>query len=755
MFHAKSVTGACCILTLSLALASCSKSAQSYFERGNEYVAQKKLKEAAIDYKNAVQKDPKFGEARYKLAETLAELGDMPGAFREYVRAADLLADNKDAQLKAGIFLMLGGRFEDAKVRAQKVLALDARNVQAQVLLADATAGMNDLDGAIREIRKAIEFNPKDSRTYLNLGALQMASGMKVEAEATFGQAVELDPKSVPARLAIASFYWVAGRAGEAEQSLTKASEIDPKNVEANRALASFYLSTNRASQAESYLKAVADTTRDGGAQMALASYFVYMQRNAEAIAILEPLATHKETFAQAKTRIASIQYMDRKPADAHKTIDEVIAKEPTNAAALLVKAQFLFSEKKADEALARVKAAVAADPRNATVQYLLGTIYVSKDETDEAIKAFGEAIKLDPRATPAQVQLARLNLARGALDAAARFADQAVKSQPNDPEARLVLCRALIARGDLARAAIESKLLTEKFPNLAEAYALAGMLQGRKNDAVEARKSFDHALQIDPASVDALAGQVALDFAAKKPADARTRIDAALAKSPDHPGLLILAARTYGSAGDTTKTEQVLLKAVDVDPSNMQAYGMLGQLYVSQNKLDQATARFEEIIKRQPKSVVAYTMLGMIRGAQGRSADARKTYEKILEIDPRAPVAANNLAWIMADANENLDVALQLARTAKSVIPASPEVDDTLGWVYFKKGLYPLAINAFNDALAKMPANPGYHYRLGLAYAKNHDPKRAREALTQALKLDPKFPQAADARRTIDTLPK
>jgi tetratricopeptide (TPR) repeat protein len=109
----------------------------------------------------------------------------------------------------------------------------------------------------------------------------------------------------------------------------------------------------------------------------------------------------------------------------------------------------------------------------------------------------------------------------------------------------------------------------------------------------------------------------------------------------------------------------------------------------------------------------------------------------------------------MMADANENLDVALQLAKTAKSVIPNSPDVDDTLGWIYYKKGLNTLAISSFRDALAKAPANPSFHYRLGLAYLKNNDPKRASEVFTQALKLNPKFPEAADARRALDALPK
>ena len=64
--------------------------------------------------------------------------GDARNAFREYVRAADLLPDNVDAQVKAAAMLLMARQFEDAKARAQKALAKDPKNVQAQIMLGNA-----------------------------------------------------------------------------------------------------------------------------------------------------------------------------------------------------------------------------------------------------------------------------------------------------------------------------------------------------------------------------------------------------------------------------------------------------------------------------------------------------------------------------------------------------------------------------------------------------------------------------------------
>jgi hypothetical protein len=55
------------------AAAGCSKDPEvakrEYLESGDRYVAEKKFSEAAIEYRNAIQQDARFGEARFKLAD--------------------------------------------------------------------------------------------------------------------------------------------------------------------------------------------------------------------------------------------------------------------------------------------------------------------------------------------------------------------------------------------------------------------------------------------------------------------------------------------------------------------------------------------------------------------------------------------------------------------------------------------------------------------------------------------------------------
>jgi tetratricopeptide (TPR) repeat protein len=141
--------------------------------------------------------------------------------------------------------------------------------------------------------------------------------------------------------------------------------------------------------------------------------------------------------------------------------------------------------------------------------------------------------------------------------------------------------------------------------------------------------------------------------------------------------------------------------------------------------------------------------MVGVLLEAQSKRGEAREVYEAITASTDNAPVAANNLAIIYADEGGNLDVALQLAQAAKQRLPDNPDVDDTLGWIYYKKDLPALAVQPLEESLKRRP-HPEVFYHLGLTYAKLGDAAKARDALERALKMNPDFRGNEVARQTL-----
>ena len=214
---------------------------QEYLKSGDRYVAEKKYSEAIVQYRNALQQDPKFGEARYKLAEAYLKVGDVGDATREYIRAADLLPENVDLQVKAARFLLLAKQFDDAKSRAELALDKDPKNIEAQIIRANALAGLKEYDSAIKQLEEANKLQPTVGG-YGTIGAIESARGSKPDAEKAFRAAVAVNPKSVNAHLALANYLMSAGRAADAEASFKQALGLEPGNQLANRGLVAFYI---------------------------------------------------------------------------------------------------------------------------------------------------------------------------------------------------------------------------------------------------------------------------------------------------------------------------------------------------------------------------------------------------------------------------------------------------------------------------------------------------------------------------------
>jgi len=85
--------------------------------------------------------------------------------------------------------------------------------------------------------------------------------------------------------------------------------------------------------------------------------------------------------------------------------------------------------------------------------------------------------------------------------------------------------------------------------------------------------------------------------------------------------------------------------------------------------------------------------------------------------------------------------------------LPDSPDINDTLGWVYYKKDLASLAVPPLEESLKQRPNSAEVLYHVGLAYAKLGDKLKARDALEHALKLDPKLFGSEVARNTLASL--
>ncbi len=107
----------------------------------------------------------------------------------------------------------------------------------------------------------------------------------------------------------------------------------------------------------------------------------------------------------------------------------------------------------------------------------------------------------------------------------------------------------------------------------------------------------------------------------------------------------------------------------------------------------------------------------------------------------------ANNLACMLADTQQSLDFA---ARLALGELPDHPDVNDTMGWVYYQRGQAGRAIPFFQRVLDLAPENAIVDYHLGLSQTREGLVSEARISLDRALELAPSYEAARMARAEL-----
>ena len=210
-------------------------------------------------FEAAVQKAPDFAMARYRLAHTLASLGDTDGALRQI----------------------------DAAKRA--AVRLPSRD-RAYIAAADAYF-RRDYAQAERQYRDLLEQHPYESEARLLLLYVLIDQGRNEEALAEAETLTEQDPGDEVAWSSVADLNLKLGHYDAADAALTKLIAISPNNPNAYYLLGESHLFRGQYEDAAAqYRKALQVDAGFGDAALRLADIDVLRNRPQAAIAQLEAL---------------------------------------------------------------------------------------------------------------------------------------------------------------------------------------------------------------------------------------------------------------------------------------------------------------------------------------------------------------------------------------------------------------------------------------------------------------------------------
>ena len=239
---------------VALTMVACSRDPNAakrrYLENGNKYFAKGKYKEASIMYRNALQKDQRYGAAYYHLAQTDLKLGRIPNALGELRRAIELIPKDQpehlDSEVRlAEIYLAFTRESQfltEVEGITKELLRRDPNSFDGHRLTADldfvrAQSSFHEgrpeqteklLTGAIAEYRKAISIKSPGPALKMQLARALAADRQFPEAEQIYKQLIAADKTFVAAYNELYGVYLIQNKTADAEQILKTGAANNP-----------------------------------------------------------------------------------------------------------------------------------------------------------------------------------------------------------------------------------------------------------------------------------------------------------------------------------------------------------------------------------------------------------------------------------------------------------------------------------------------------------------------------------------------
>jgi tetratricopeptide (TPR) repeat protein len=434
--------------------------------------------------------------------------------------------------------------------------------------------------------------------------------------------------------------------------------------------------------------------------------------------------------------------------------INAIMEKRPNYFPARMVKAELLLAQRQFAEAIELLNQIIKEEPNSARAHYFMGLAHIGKGESRLAKTDLGKTLELSPNHIKSRLLLAGIYLRERDFAAAQKESQQILALDPKNYPATLISGNADLFQKNIANAQKTYESLIELQPDNPVGYFRLGYLQRLLQQYDPALTNFEKALAFNPRLMDVFANIVAVHIAQKDVPTALRKCDQKLAEFQDQSTISAIVHNLKGTLylvqKNKARAEASFQAALKANPNYLQPYYALAGIYLSENKTDQAVAQYQSALATNPKQTRAHMVLGTIFDSQKQFDQSKKHYRAALDINPEFAPAANNLAFVLADEGQNLDEALGFARMAKEKLPEDPNVMDTLGWVYYKKGLYDSAISEFSDSLEKIPGNAIVNYHLGMAFYKKGDRDNAKLQMEKALSLNQNFPGADEAKRVL-----
>jgi tetratricopeptide (TPR) repeat protein len=342
---------------------------------------------------------------------------------------------------------------------------------------------------------------------------------------------------------------------------------------------------------------------------------------------------------------------------------------------------QLIYMEKgDFDNALKEIDKLIDTNPDEIRYRGMKAELFEKTGRQSEALEIYNEMLELEPDNGLVLLSIYEMNFRSGNAEEAFKYLNRAFLSPELSIDVKVNILLNFMNtpafRNDASQAIQLGKSLELTHPADAKSYAIQGDVFYNKGMLEESREKFRRAISIDP----------------------------------NRPPIWQQILTINSQLNDFESMSKEAGRAQELFPEQPVFYLFGGIAELSQKKIDDAitTLTTGKNLVVDNNSLLAQFMasLGDAYHENGNSTKSDEHYEQSLKLEPNNPVVLNNYAYYLANRNERLEKAEQMAKKANDLQPNQASFQDTYGWVLFKRNNFQNALFWIEEALKNGAGN-------------------------------------------------
>ena len=647
---------------------------QQLVQTARSYLDENKIREAALELKNALQENPDNAEARYLLGQINLDIGDMASAEKEFRRAARAGWDEEQAQTGLARALINSNAFQKM---IDEVEIKDSYSATARAnlygLRALAHAGLGQLDQARETLAVGAAIDANALQILKTSSRLQLASGDTQDAASTLQQALTAYPDNPELLLLSAITAIQANDQAGAMAAYRNVIDQDSAKLitvygrQARLGLARLQILDKDLEQAQSTLAPLFKRNANDPETNYLGGMLAFEQGNLDLaeerlLKVLKVAPDH----AQTQLLFGTVSYAQKDYEQAAYYIAKYVSAVPENLGARKLLGRTYMMLGQHDEAQAVLQPGLKESADDAELLALVGLSRLQGGMTASGIEGLEKAVKAAPDSAAIRGELAKAYLSSGDTDSAILELNTLLAEGDGQEQTETLLVLAHLRAGNTDQAIDTVLKMLARKPEDPAVLALVGNVFAASDDKTEARKYFNKALQVQPGFVPATMSLARLEELEGNPEAAADLYKSRVDSGAESLGPLLALARLAETRGNTQEMLDWLEKARQQAPQDIKPRVMLAEYYLREKQPKKADLLVKEAVKIAPRQPILLALQGRVLMAEGQYNKALSPLNKLVTRAPdsvfaRALLAETYLALgQIKDARRQLGIALE-----------------------------------------------------------------------------------------------